>query len=234
MVAGRDPRDGMGGHSSYVLAHALAAHRAGFRPPGLLSRIHRSRPRPSYRRFTGSRSAVFGPDPANGFWKRLVALSAPAVSAGVERFLAGRPGPHLVHGFGTYALRGRRDGPAPGSRPASGRRPSAGDVHAGGARVRVPRPGSARPRRLDARARYRAELWWARWFVAPCERLAHQRSDLLTMNYESSRGGCSSPPTARAPSRKLPYASKAAFADDGPGDPAGRGPFRGCRTARRP
>ena len=216
MVAGRDPRDGMGGHSSYVLAHELAAHRAGFEPqvffPGSTEAVTET----ELGTFHRVQSAVFGPDPANGFWKQLVALSAPAVSAGVERFLAGRPGPHLVHGFGTYAYVGvvtaRRLARA-GLRTASLSSVYTPVEHEYASRAR----GVGAPHGVWMRARYRAELWWARWFVAPCERLAHQRSDLLTMNYESSRRLFLAAYGQGAPSRKLPYASKAAFADDGPG-----------------
>ena len=216
MVAGRDPRDGMGGHSSYVLAHVLAAHRAGFEPqvffPGSTEAVTET----EHGTFHQVRSVVFGPDPANGFWKQLVALSAPAVSAGVARFLAGRPGPHVVHGFGTYAYVGvvtaRRLARA-GLRAASLSSVYTPVEHEYASRAR----GIGAAHGAWMRARYRAELWWARWFVARCERLAHQRSDLVTMNYESSRRLFLAAYGQGAPSRKLPYASKAAFADDGPG-----------------
>ena len=62
MVAGRDPRDGMGGHASYVLAHALAAHRAGFEPqvffPGATATVAET----EFGTFHQVRSAGFAPD----------------------------------------------------------------------------------------------------------------------------------------------------------------------------
>ena len=216
MVAGRDPRDGMGGHASYVLAHALAAHRAGFEPqvffPGATAAVAEA----EFGTFHQVRSAVFGPDPANAFWKVLVALTAPAVSAAVARFLAGRPGPHLVHGFGTYAYVGvvtaRRLARA-GVRAAALSSVYTPIEHEYASRARGIGPAHG----VWMRARYRAELWWARWFVARCERLAHQRSHLVAMNYESSRRLFLAAYGPGAASRKLPYASKAAFKKDDPG-----------------
>jgi glycosyltransferase involved in cell wall biosynthesis len=216
MVAGRDPRDGKGGHASYVLAHVLAAHRAGFEPrvffPGATAAVAES----EFGTVHQVRSVVFGPDPANGLWKQLVALTAPAVSAAVGRFLAGRPGPHLVHGFGTYAYVGvvtARRLVRAGLRAVALSSVYTPVEHEYASRARGIDPAHG----LWMRARYRTELWWARWFVARCERLAHQRSQLVAVNYESSRRLFLAAYGPGAPSRKLPYASKAAFADDGRG-----------------
>ena len=231
MVAGRDPRDGMGGHSSYVLAHALAAHRAGFEPqvffPGSTEAVTTEAGT-----FHQVRSAVFGPDPANGFWKQLVALSAPAVSAGVARFLAGRPGPHLVHGFGTYAYVGvvtarrlARAGLRAAALSSVYTPVSTSTRPAPGGSARLTAPGCARATGPSSGG--------ARWFVARCERLARQRSDLVAMNYESSRRLFLAAYGQGAPTRKLPYASKAAFADEGPGVRAD-GALPGEPAVRRP
>ncbi|HKQ74043.1 MAG TPA: hypothetical protein VJ810_10110, partial [Blastocatellia bacterium] len=104
-VVGKDPLVEMGGHSSYVRAHARAAIRLGFEPhlfcvgfeEGVVETdfgvLHRSlSPLRRFRHQAGG-----------GVRVSTVPLHEPMLAAGVERFLRSRGGPALIHGFGVWA-----------------------------------------------------------------------------------------------------------------------------------
>ncbi len=106
-ITARDLRQALGGHSSYVRAHARAALRAGFEP-----RIFC----PSSE--TGMAETEFGivhlvrtdflPQRTieSGLRKKLLFWTAPLVTAAIVRFLSTRQGPHLIHGFSVWGYSG--------------------------------------------------------------------------------------------------------------------------------
>src|SRR5262245_1623611 len=93
-IAGKDPLVEMGGHSSYVRAHARAAMRLGFEPhlfcvsqntavvPTDFGVVHR----------IATRIRPFRPI--------MAPFHSPRIRVGVERFLRTREDPILIHSFG--------------------------------------------------------------------------------------------------------------------------------------
>src|SRR3954447_17579502 len=96
LISGREPA-GAGGHESYVRAHARAAMELGYEPhifsvtTGLRSRVER----------TGFGVVHSMAAPGR---RRPVVLQVLPLADAVVRFLAPRPGPHLIHGFGIRAF----------------------------------------------------------------------------------------------------------------------------------
>jgi hypothetical protein len=100
MIAGKDPLEKLGGHSTYVRAHARAAIRAGFEP-------HIS--------CASDRAGVFETDcgvlhrvasPFRPFRQIMISGHASFIAADLERFLLQRSGPHLIHSFGLWGCIG--------------------------------------------------------------------------------------------------------------------------------
>lgn len=90
-----DPTKRIGGGERYVCAHARAAMRAGFE-----SHVFCVSDRP------GMEEADFGTvhrvwSPVRPFRSLMTPLHAPFLTRGLKRFLAGRRGPHILHGFTT-------------------------------------------------------------------------------------------------------------------------------------
>lgn len=234
LVTGRDPSAGMGGGSSYVRAHARAARLAGFEPhvfclsPGAgpatppgdagdadFAVIHRV---PSsmgpLARWIGD-----GQSPerffahwlnANAHSAYLVPLHGGRLAAAVERFLRGRPGPHLVHGFYTWGWVGLRV-----RRRMLRRDPGAGVVPIVSCFTVAADECRAKARGAEAtgaeRWLFRSELLWARTAVAAYERHTYRRSRLVLVNYDSVARRLAQSFGAGLPLRKLPYATDLAF-----------------------
>lgn len=99
-ISGNDPSQGIGGHSSYVRMHGRAAVRAGYQPHIIC---------------VGAEDAEISTDfgvihRVKSPWKpyRLILLplqSSRLVNAAESR-LEGRPGRHVIHGFGAWAYSG--------------------------------------------------------------------------------------------------------------------------------
>lgn len=101
MIGGKDPVEKLGGHSTYVRAHARAAIRAGFEPHIFCA---------------SDRDGVFETDfgllhrvasPFRPFRQIMIPGHAPIIAANLERFLLERSsGPQLIHGFGVWGYIG--------------------------------------------------------------------------------------------------------------------------------
>jgi glycosyltransferase involved in cell wall biosynthesis len=228
-VTGRNPARGRGGGSSYVRAHMRAAMQAGFEPhvfcidarngvsDEAFGTVHRVVPPFPLRR------SIASPDRPRGFFAHWLAgfalspysaaLHARRLAAAIERFLRGRPGPHLIHGFYTWGCVGL-------------------DV-----RARLARTGTeivvvnsvyttarhearAKTRGAGAnlfhRAVFRAERLWIDAVVRRQERRACSQSRLVLLNYDSVRRLLLAEHGAGTEMRKTPYSAETAFTRHGP------------------
>ncbi len=187
-MAGKDPEEEIGGHSSYVRAHARAAVRAGYEPH--LFCVSRSegveetaygivhRMKSPYAR--GRRA------PGMGFRSNWVVLHGPLLRREIVRFLENKSGHFLIHGFGVWGCAG-----AEAERLLRGRRPRVTAlVHAYGTILHEndgKRRGLDRHHGVLPRARFNAERLWIRFALQRYERLAYRRCRLVVINYDSVR-----------------------------------------------
>jgi glycosyltransferase involved in cell wall biosynthesis len=208
MVAGRDPTLVGGGHASYVIAHALAAARAGFSPQvfcasgrselvatefGMLRRVAS----PMHRGYRCER------------------IHRPLLARGIARYLAGLedPGPHIVHSFGAWATSGVEAARMLAPRGVA-TIPIASAfttlAHENRAKVQALGPEHG----IAARMRYRRDYVWVRAVAGRAEVRGYRESAAVFVNYESVRrlllDVCHPPP----PVRIMPYAAPAAFQID--------------------
>ncbi len=202
-ISGKDVVDRIGGHASYVQAHAFAASRAGLEPHifeismdggtveapwGL---VHRIRTPHRY------------PSP--------IVLQMPLLARAVTDFVADRGDTAVIHSFGIWAAAGvaasrslarRGVGTVPIA-SAYGRR-----LYEESALLR----GTARHHPLAKRLRYGAWVQWIRWLDDPVERRGYAGSRLVLVNYESVRRILNDAYGPDLAIRLVPYASSAAFA----------------------
>lgn len=226
-VTGRDPLIGIGGGSTYVRAHARAAQCAGyeshifcvtdrdetvetgygtvhclktpFRPRGrLIVQKHQNA-----EKFVRHWLNAFAFTPLMiGFHKRVLV-------DGIEKFLRGREGPHLLHSFYTWGCVGldlrRRLG-------ASHRVIVINSVYTTAEdEMRAKFEGLGADARLVERLLYAVEYGWVRAAVTRYERRAYRECDLVTANYESVRRRFLALHGSGAEFRLLPYTSEAMF-----------------------
>jgi glycosyltransferase involved in cell wall biosynthesis len=211
MVAGHDPSAYAGGHSSYVIAHALAAADAGFSPQVFCTSTHSEREPMEY----GTLWRVASPMP-HGY--RSEPVQRPFLARGVARYLAGlkEPGPHILHSFGAWAASG-----VAVTRMVAPRGISTVPIasafttlaHENRAKVLALAPEHG----LSARLHYHRDYLWVRAVASRAERRGYRESALVLVNYESVRrlvlDACHPPP----PLRVVPYAAPSAFRDRGDG-----------------
>lgn len=205
LVAGKDPENQLGGHATYVRAHALAARRAGYEP-------HLFCVGPA----TQTRETEFGVvhqawSPFRPFRQVMVTGHAPLLVRAVERFALERAGAHLVHGFGLtwgavgvltqrrLARRGVRVVPVV-SAYTTYRHESRG-------KLRGVRPHHGWRPFLRAWA----EHTWTCLVVERYERAAYRGSAVVLINYESVRRLLVSRHGSGTECRRLPYTTDAAF-----------------------
>ncbi|HEY8763544.1 MAG TPA: hypothetical protein VIM18_05125 [Solirubrobacteraceae bacterium] len=206
LVAGRDPTITASGHASYVEAQGRAAILAGYEP-----HIFSMAPR----------AAVLETD--FGFVHRLRSpvrpprqvlsmLQRPFIVPGICWLLERRPGPHLLHGFGTCA------GTATHCRDKL--RPRGVDVAAiatayGTAEHEVEAKGASGVIESSPALRlgHRAELAWTRHVAVGYERNAFRCADAIVVNYESVRAMLQKAYGPGLNIRRLTYAAPLAFRD---------------------
>jgi hypothetical protein len=101
-IAGKDPSTAVGGHTTYLRAHALAAMAAGYAPQIFCVASRSGCCETEY----GVVHRVASPLA----WRRHPAMVAhsPWLVAAVRRLLRGAAGDHLVHGFGPWSYVGVR------------------------------------------------------------------------------------------------------------------------------
>jgi glycosyltransferase involved in cell wall biosynthesis len=204
LISGRDPLDGIGGHETYVRAHALAAASCGFEPHIFcMSKSIRGR---TARTDFGVVHYVSHPLPR----QRPIAAHGPFLARAVVRFLAQSPGPHPIHSFALWsgagvaasralARRGIRAVPlasAYGTRAYEvGAMQGALQAHHG----------------LVHRLRYRGRLRWIQAVDDRVEGWGYAQSRLVLVNYESVRKILVDAYGSALQIRRVPYASPDAF-----------------------
>ncbi len=207
-MAGRDPSTAVGGHTSYVQAHGLAAVAAGYTPHIFCVAPRAARVETDY----GVVHRVASPVPSRRH-PTMVAHS-PFLAAEVARLLHGAGGRHLVHSFGPWSYAGlaacralARRGPAAVA-VASAYTTLEHDWRGKLAGLSWRRGGFAR------HLRYRAEYLWIRGVAGRCERRGYAGSRLVLVNYDSVRRLLVESAGVTAEIRRLPYAAVTAFHPD--------------------
>ncbi|MFN8019720.1 MAG: glycosyltransferase family 4 protein [Acidimicrobiales bacterium] len=180
LVAGKDPLDEPGGgHSSYVVAHALAASAAGWYPVVLaVGPSDRTREEPY-----GTIHRVRTP------YRPIRQLMVPGHRRVLARALVELAGdrPVLAHAFGAWGA-GAVDGVA--QLRASGRLAPAVAAISSYTTYREEHASLVRgagDEPLLEQARYRAQALWASTVVDRAERDAYRRADRVWANYEAIR-----------------------------------------------
>lgn len=208
-IAGREPRTELGGHSTFVRAHARAAVAAGFEPHIFC-----------VAREAGIAATDFGvihktPSPSRSFRQTTIARHAPLLEKAVEHFLSQKEkGPHLIHSFGAWGC--------------AGVKVSRNLRH--GAREIVPIVSAYKTNSHEARGKLRGltsahppmqrwqtwmQYFWIKLAVDRYEARAYQQSRLVLINYESVRKIVGQQFGDGLPFRKIAYASELAFRTTG-------------------
>ena len=199
LISGKDVLEGVGGHESYVRAHALAVTRLGFRPH-IFCIGRRAR----------TTTVEFGVVHEVAPHLPVVAQS-PLLARAVVRFLIGRPGPHVIHGFAIWsvaavlAVRALRRHGLEASAVASAYGTRAYEVGA--------MQDGLEHHRLSHRIRYGLWLRWIRSIDDHVERWGYTNAHVVLVNYESVRTILTSAYGRSLHIRKMPYTSSDAFLD---------------------
>jgi glycosyltransferase involved in cell wall biosynthesis len=227
LIAGTDPLEEVSGHRTYVLAHALAAEAAGFAP-----HVFAIAPAPrSVRAEFGTVHRIASPIRM----RRTIVAAAhlPILASAVSRFLAGDPGPHMIHSFGAWASTG-----VAASRTLARRGVEAVPIasayttldHESEAKV----SGLAPPHGLRQRLAYRISNQWVRAIAAPSEQRGYVGSARVLVNYESVRHLLRDVCGPAVDIRRVPYAAPAAFRPDADRPTPLPAPVAGLRPADAP
>jgi glycosyltransferase involved in cell wall biosynthesis len=238
-VTGKDPLEGVGGGTIYVRGHARAALRAGYEPHifcvtsrdevvatdfGFVHRVLTP--------FRPIRSLSVAPTEyshkfvhhwlnALAFTPLMVGFHKPALVEGIARFLHGRKGPHLIHGFYTWGCVGlelRRRLPGERVVVINSVYTTAEDE------MGAKRRGLSDDVEWVKRLLYLIELGWVHLGVTRYERRAYRESDLVTANYASVEKQFRAKHGSGAEFRLLPYSSETAFLSNGNEQSAGMPP----------
>ncbi len=214
-IAGKDPSVAAGGHADYVRAHARAATRAGFEPQIFCPSGTDARVLTDYGVVHRVRTAIpglGGGDPHAAYHKAFASLHAWRFAPRIERYLAGRAGPHLIQGFDVWGYAGL----------VAARRLARNGVatrtvnsvytlveHEYCWKVRGLTPAHAVRDRLLNRLGY----LWIRWVIERLEGEAYRCSDLVTLNYQAVWDGYRARYGERDAVRRISYTSDSAFRD---------------------
>ncbi len=204
LISGKDPLAQMGGHESYVRAHALAAARLGYEPHILV-----------VGRRPGTCIAPFGvvhriaPPWPGGV---PVALQIPLLARAAVRLLTARPGPHIVHGFAIWSAS------AVAAVRALGRRGETATAVASAYATRTyeiteMQNGLGSHLSSSERFRYRAWLRWAALVDDRIEGWGYRNARVVLVNYRSVRQILSRAYGEGLDVRLIPYAAASSFAD---------------------
>lgn len=204
IVAGSDPRTPVNGHRTYVLAHALAARAAGFRPHVFIVAER-----------DGVAEEEFGAvhmvrSPVRPLYTLMAPAHQPFLARALERSLGNAPGPHLIHSFGAWAGVG-----VAASRRLARRGVESTTIASAYTtlehEIRGKVAGVAEHHGLRARLRFRAIDGWTQTVASPHERRGYRDSRLVLCNYESVRRLVRELCGPAVAPRIVPYAAPAAF-----------------------
>lgn len=201
LISGKDVLHGVGGHETYVRAHALAAARMG-----LDAHVFCTGRRP---RKTRTDFGVVHHVPAPS---RPVALHGPFLSSAVVRFVGDRDGPIGIHGFSIWAAAAVLASRALSRRGITAI-PVAGAYGTRAYEVGAMQDGLHRHIGVARRLRYRAWLRMIRAVDDRVERWGYAQSRAVLVNYASVERILQREYGLGAEVRRVPYASVDAFAD---------------------
>lgn len=217
-VAGKDPLEERGGHSTYVRAHARAAIRAGFEPHLFCASYNNGQVQTDYGvvhrvlsplRFLPQRSGT-------AFRTHTVVWHAPLIARRVTQFLASRPGPHLVHGFGVWGSAAVAAACRLGRQGVSAV-PIVSAYTLIDHEVVAKLRGHRRIHGAISRLQTAVELAWMRHSVVHHERRAYCDARLVGINYDSVRWLLQSRLGNGIAFRRMAYAPETAFDHQSPG-----------------
>ncbi len=214
LVSGVDPIAKVGGHESYVVAHALAARAAGLSPHVFCVSERAGRVAAEF----GTLHRIASPvRPFRGF---MVVGHAPFLAAGIHRHLRQRPGaPVLLHGFGVW-------GYVAAGVARTLRRRGASAAALASAYTTMKHEYREKLRGLRdyhgprQHLRHWREYLLVRLLSVPAERRGYQAQRLLLVNYDAVRRRLLADYRLTVEIRRVPYAAPAAF----DAAPAGSGP----------
>lgn len=217
LVAGGDPFPGIGGHSTYVRAHARAARRAGFEPHILC--IGRGQRTVETEIGVLHRTPLdWEPQWLRRYRRHLLVWRFLALARATAVFVRAHPRVRVLHGFGVFGCSAvlasralRREGLATVAVS------SAYDTMAQEARAKL--RGASPDHGLQARVRAAVELLWTRLVVDRWERRGYVGARVVLVNYESVRRLLMTSYGLGETIRKIPYSSDAAFREMGPSPP---------------
>ena len=206
-IAGKDPTEETGGHSTYVRAHARAATRLGYAP-----RIF------CVARQDGTIETDYGTvhrvhSPFRPFRPIAMPLHEPFMRRAILRYLAGQNESVLIHGFGFWSYIGattareirRGHGVC---RTVTSQYTAIVDESAG----KWEGINQAHPLRL--RFRHGIEYLWAKLILAGYERRLLRQTDFLLTNYLAVERRIQEAQGSEFRLRKVPYASEQSFMAD--------------------
>jgi glycosyltransferase involved in cell wall biosynthesis len=199
-----DPVGELGGHSSYVRAHARAAVRLGLTPHLFCAAPHADVVETDF----GVIHRVASP--FRPFRQLMVPGHGPLIARALERFLGMRDGPHLIHSFGLWGSVGA-SAAATLRRKGIAARAIANLYTTCRHETQAKVGGLAGHTSLVLRARHELELAWIQLAVEPHERRAYRGSRLVLVNYESVRGILSEAHGSARGVRNIAYAPETAF-----------------------
>jgi glycosyltransferase involved in cell wall biosynthesis len=206
LVSGIDPLAKIGGHESYVVAHALAARAAGFSPHVFCVGAHAARLETEF----GTLHRIASPvRPFRGF---MVAGHRPFLATGIRRHLRGRPGTVLLHGFGVWGFVAA--GVARSLRRQNRRAVSVASAYTTMKHeYREKLAGLHRDHGAGQHARHWREYILVRLLGVPCERRGYAAQPLVLVNYQAVHDRLLADYHLTVEIRRLPYAAPAAFHD---------------------
>ena len=213
LVAGRDPRDELGGgHSSYVRAHACAAIRAGYTPHLFCVGSETSVSETEY-------GVIHREASARPFRQIRIARHAGPLCRAMERY-AGSASPRVVHGFGVWSVAAVMARDALRTRGVRARAlVSSYTTYAAESSSKVQELTASHGAR--AQLVYRAEHLWSKLRVDPWERRAYLGADLVLVNYESVRRLIEARYGPGLGCRRVGYGTEASFTREGEPLPPG-------------
>jgi glycosyltransferase involved in cell wall biosynthesis len=203
-IAGKDPTVQMGGHSSYVRAHARAALRLGYEPH--IFCLHAE---------SGVSEHDFGFVHRIGTRRRItrtatVPLDALALARPILNHIGMSRGPHLLHGFGLWGYTGVqvcRRLVAQGASAVAVNSIYTTVAH----EFRAKLAGAIAANDIGTLIRRSIDYPWALTALQVCERTIIRGSQLLISNYRSVQRMVEARYGRELPIRLIPYCSEYAF-----------------------
>jgi glycosyltransferase involved in cell wall biosynthesis len=205
VLIGLDPGRYMTGHVSYLVAHALAARRAGFAPQLFCAASE-----------DGSEDTRFGTihrvatKPLRPYL--LPPVNTRPIARAVAEYLSacGSSPPYIIHGFGTWAA-------AAVDAAAKLERRRVAAVPVASAYTVAAHEWRGLLRGLDVSHGFRAAVFYAAWYpwvrtaITGAERRGFQRASLVLVNYDSVARLLSEAYGTALAIRRVPYVAATAF-----------------------